>query len=80
MYLVQNFQQYLDDLKLQLGLAANVDFSGLIIQNFRIKNFQNIPKYSNRSQTKFQNDKKGFLQIVFIIEKSGGIFVVTYSF
>lgn len=42
MYLVQNFQQYLDDLKLQLGLAANVDFSGLIIQNFRIKNFQNI--------------------------------------
>ena len=61
-YLVQNFQQYLDDLKLQLGLTANVDFSGLIIQNFQIKNFEN-PQYSNRSQTRFFVDKKDFLQI-----------------
>ena len=44
-YLVQNFQQYLDDLKIQLGLAANVDLSGLIIQKFlfkRSRKFQNL--------------------------------------
>ena len=44
-YLVQNFQQYLDDLKIQLGLAANVDLSGLIIQKFlfkRSQKFQNL--------------------------------------
>ena len=44
-YLVQNFQQYLDDLKIQLGLTANVDLSGLIIQKFlfkRSQKFQNL--------------------------------------